>query len=129
MRALFQPEVKVIMGEFVERATHNFEGRDLLQRFKEFNSQRDEGGAGGADRDRASSPTPASASNSSSSSSSSARPGKKGQANKSAKTRAFRREYKFPAGINEDPMAFLNDNLDDSILAADQVSEGGRYIL
>lgn len=112
MGELMQGEVDEIMGRVIERTTHDFKGYRLLERFKEFNGGRgdgkDEEYFQRLERARA----------------------KFGAMAKVAvKKKSSRyKEYKFPVGINVNPMAFLDEDVDASlaIIDAQKIADGQK---
>lgn len=103
MKTLMQPEVKQIMQGVIDRAVHDFRGNNLLSRFREYNKARE------PDPDLAAKLEVARA---------------KFGANakvyvKKKLNQRFRSEYKFPAGINDDPMACLDEDLDATLQLQD----------
>ena len=95
---MFQQEVEKITQGIVQRAAHDFKGFHLLDRFKDYNAARhpdqDQDPEYLLRLEKAREKFGNSAK-------------VRGPARKASQR--FRREYAFPVGINEDPMAFLNE--------------------
>ena len=93
---MFQQEVEKITQGIVQRAAHEFKGFHLLDRFKEFNTARhpeqDPEHLLRLEKGRERFGNTAKV---------------RGPVRKASQR--FRREYAFPVGINEDPMAFLDE--------------------
>jgi hypothetical protein len=149
MKVLVNDEIATIMDGVVERALHDFRGHKLKERFAAFNKEKDESRSAGilstlAARETkmerafgvhgrgrggvAEPPSPLSKGLNMSRTSPSPERGKdspskwhtgekKGQNKK--KPRRFK-DYKYPVGINDNPMDFLNENLDDMLAYADE---------
>ena len=135
MKTLLHQEVLDIMEGVVERAAHDFRGFHLLERFKEFNTGRDTGKNEPDYLDKLEKAR--------------AKFGATAKVHidktKRKPSQRFRREYKFPGwsavqihvcvvfvgslivsppqstdGINEDPLAFLDDDLDATLKLEDE---------
>ena len=91
---MFQQEVEKITEGIVQRAAHDFKGFHLLERFKDFNSARQQDPEYLLRLEKAKEKYGNTAK-------------VRGPARKASQR--FRREYAFPAGINDDPMAFLDE--------------------
>jgi hypothetical protein len=104
MKQLMQAEVEKITEGIVERAAHDFRGFRLLERFKEFNSARDPDPEYIARLEAARAKFG---------------PTAKVFSGKRKESARFRREYAFPKGINDNPMDFLDEDLDKTLAAQD----------